>query len=148
MSLHVRIATREDKNSIVDFNKHFAKTIMQIDLSDAKANAGVNHVFNSLTSGIYLVAELNKKIIGLCMLTKEFSDWEDGVFYAVQGIYALSDEDAVTSMLIDKIKSIAKNDEEICGIRYYVSKDNNGEYFKHLQKEPYVIYHEIFKESK
>lgn len=148
MSIHVRIATREDKSSIVEFNKHFAKTIAQTQLSDEKANAGVNHVFNSLNSGLYLVAEENKKIIGLCMVTKEFSDWEDGIFYAVQGIYAIKDEDEVSILLINKIKSIAKNDEDICGIRYYVEKDSKKEYFQHLQKEPYDIYHEIFKESK
>lgn len=145
-SFKIRIATRDDASSIADFNVFFAKTNENKQLSLPVTAQGVRRVFNTFYNGFYIVAEKEGKIIGVSMVTREWSDWNNGSFYCIQDIFVLDeDKDSqIHDALFKKVKSMATEHEEVCGVRLYVHKDDKAGQ-KHLEsldleKREYRIY--------
>ncbi len=149
-SFTVRIATRDDATSIAEFNVIFAKASENRQLSLPVTAAGVRHVFDSFNNGLYVVAEQEGKVIGVTMVTREWSDWNNGTFYCIQDIFVLAQDrqKIIHDALLDKVRSLAKEHENVCGIRLYAHKDDtqSQEHYEklNLKKTPYRIYDEVF----
>lgn len=150
-SFSVRIATRDDASSIAEFNVIFAKKNENRQLSLPVTAAGVRRVFDTFNHGLYLVAERDNVIIAVTMVTREWSDWNNGFFYCIQDIFVL-EEDAdkvIHDALLNKVRALAKEHEDVCGIRLYVHKDDmetQEHYTKlNLVKTNYRIYDEVFE---
>ena len=153
-AFNIRIATRDDATSIAEFNVFFAKTNENKQLSLPITAQGVRRVFNTFYNGFYVVAEKERKIIGVSMVTREWSDWNNGSFYCIQDIFVL-DEDTdneIHDALFKKVKAMAKEHEEVCGVRLYVHKDDKAGQ-RHLEslnleKREYRIYDYMFEKEK
>ncbi len=149
--IKVRIATRDDAQSIANFNVIFAKKIINKKLSLPTTVAGVHHVFQTFNNGFYLVAEENGKIVGATMVTHEWSDWNNGLFYCIQSIYVdeNQDKDFIHDALFNKAKDLAKEHSEVFGIRVYVDESNDALKNRYkdlgLKKTKYIIFEEEFK---
>ena len=149
----IRIATRDDAESIANFNVFFAKANENKQLSLPVTAKGVRRVFNTFYNGFYVVAEKDKKIIGVTMITREWSDWNNGSFYCIQDIFVLEDDpdNTIHDDLFKKVKSMAKEHEEVCGVRVYVHKDDKAtqEHYKELklEKTEYRVYDYMFNEK-
>lgn len=149
--IKVRIATRDDAQSIANFNVIFAKKIINKKLSLPTTVAGVHHVFQTFNNGFYLVAEENGKIVGATMITNEWSDWNNGLFYCIQSIYVdeNQDKDFIHDALFNKAKDLAKEHSEVFGIRVYVDESNDALKNRYkdlgLKKTKYIIFEEEFK---
>lgn len=126
IDIRIRIATRDDVESIVKFNVLFAKKTNNKNLSLPITEAGVHHVFSSFNSGFYVVAHVDEKIVGMTMITKEWSDWSNGFFYCIQSIYVICEihNKVIHDGLFDKAIALAKAHHDVCGIRIYVHKDD------------------------
>lgn len=148
----VRLATRDDASSIAEFNVFFAKANENKQLSLPITAAGVRRVFDTFNNGLYIVAERENSIIGVTLVTKEWSDWNNGFFYSIQDIFVLEDsnEIQIQDALFEKANSLAKEHENVCGIRLYVHKDDTftKKHYedKGLVKTKYRIY-EMFNEE-
>lgn len=150
----IRIATRDDASSIAEFNVIFAKENENRQLSLPATAAGVRRVFDTFNNGLYVVAEQNNSIIGTTMVTREWSDWSNGFFYCIQDIFVhVSDPDyKIHDALLDKVRQLATEHEDVCGIRLYVHKDDTQtqEHYKNkgLEKTKYRIYEMFNKDVK
>ena len=67
------------------------------------------------------------------MITYEWSDWRNGVFWWIQSVYVLPSyrRAGVFRSLFEYIKRMAENTSNVCGLRLYVHKNN------HLAKQAY-----------
>ena len=87
---------------------------------------GVEAIIKDENKGIYHVCEINGEVVGQIMYTFEWSDWRNGTFLWIQSVYVNKEFRGmgVFKALYKFIRDIADNDNNICGIRLYVEKDN------------------------
>jgi len=77
-----------------------------------------------------MVAEVSEagrhRLVGQLMITFEWSDWRNGVFWWVQSVYVAPAwrRQGVYRTLHDYIVAKAKADPQVCGIRLYVEQEN------------------------
>ena len=149
-NLIVRIATRDDAGEIAKFNVLFAKETVNKNLSLAMTTEGVHQVFSKFNNGFYIIAELDGLIVGLTMVTREWSDWNNGAFYCIQSIFVIHTEyeKEIHDAIFNKTKSLAKEHYDVCGVRLFVHKDDKETQKIYetlgLQKTPYIIFEEMF----
>ena len=56
-------------------------------LDQATVTAGVAQLFLNSQQGFYLVAEIGNVACGSLMITYEWSDWRNGLFWWIQSVY-------------------------------------------------------------
>ena len=117
---------RSDAASIAHFNYAMAEETEHIQLDKDRLLGGVNGLFDAPSRGFYLVAESEGTITGQLMITFEWSDWRNGVFWWIQSVYVRKEFRAqkIFRSLYDKVVSMAKDEGNVCGIRLYVEKEN------------------------
>ncbi|MFA5834161.1 MAG: GNAT family N-acetyltransferase [Bacteroidota bacterium] len=122
----IRTAQRSDAETIAQYNVALAKETEHFDLDLKRTIRGVNGMFDDSSRGFYLVAESDGKIVGQLMITYEWSDWRNGVFWWIQSVYVHKDfrSQKVFRSLYDRIIALAKDNGSVCGIRLYVEKQN------------------------
>ena len=149
-NLIVRIATRDDAGEIAKFNVLFAKETFNKNLSLALTTEGVHQVFAKFNNGFYLIAELHGTIVGMTMITREWSDWSNGAFYCIQSIFVLQTQfyQGIHDAIFNKARSLAKEHYDVCGIRLFVHQDDKDIQTTYenlgLQKTMYSIFEENF----
>lgn len=126
MNYMIRKAVRADSETIAAYNMALAKETEHIALDPDRAVRGVNGMFDDVTRGFYLVAESDGTIVGQLMITYEWSDWRNGVFWWIQSVYVHKDFRAtgVFRKLYDSIIEMARRQGDVCGVRLYAEKDN------------------------
>ena len=87
---------------------------------------GVAAVLADDTLGFYLVAEVDGQAAGQLMVTYEWSDWRNGVFWWIQSVYVRLEfrRRGVYSALHRHVAQAAREAGGVCGIRLYVEQDN------------------------
>ncbi len=81
MNITVRPAVREDATAISDFNLAMAAETEDKGLDAEVLRAGVLGVFDFPERAIYRVAEIDGEVVGSLMVTTEWSDWRNGLFW-------------------------------------------------------------------
>ena len=126
MSITVRTATRDDAETIAQNNIAMALEAEHKRLDPEIARAGVRSVFGDARHGRYFVAERDGNVVGQLMITYEWSDWRNGVFWWIQSVYV--DPGArrrgVFRTLYSCVEELARADPQVCGIRLYVEREN------------------------
>ena len=149
-NLMVRIATRDDASEIANFNVLFAKETVDKNLSLALTTEGVHQVFAKFNNGFYLIAQLENVIVGMTMVTREWSDWNNGAFYCIQSIFVRDKdhEKEIHNALFEKAKNLAKEHYDVCGVRLFVHKDDKETQKAYeelgLNKTKYRLFEETF----
>ena len=128
MAITVRSATDADIATIADFNRAMALETEHKELPRATILSGVRRFLVRPDYGFYLVAESEGKVIGCLMVTFEWSDWRDGVFWWIQSVYVHPDHRriGVFKTLYHAVEERARNTRDVCGIRLYVEKENTA----------------------
>src|SRR6266496_6687259 len=89
--IDIRIAKNEDFESLVAFNLAMAIETEGKQLNETILRAGVNYLLETPQFGFYALAEDRSgdsaRIIGSLMITYEWSDWRNGLFWWVQSVY-------------------------------------------------------------
>ena len=88
---------------------------------------GVAAILNDSKKGFYLVAEIESNIVASLMITFEWSDWRNAMFWWVQSVYVVPEyrRRGLYSGLYRHAQALAKNAEsQVCGFRLYVEQDN------------------------
>lgn len=122
----IRPAQPEDSDYIVAFNTAMALETEQKELDRDTLSRGVQAVFDDRSRGFYIVAEANSKPIGSLLVTTEWSDWRNGLFWWIQSLYVLPKwrRQGVFRSLYHFVKELASHDSRVCGIRLYVESNN------------------------
>jgi ribosomal protein S18 acetylase RimI-like enzyme len=73
-----------------------------------------------------LVAEEDNIIQASLMVTTEWSDWRNGLFWWIQSVYVQPEfrRMGLYSKLYQKVKSLADDESNVCGFRLYVEHEN------------------------
>ncbi len=122
----IRPAQSEDAKTIVAFNMAMALETEQKKLDPAILTNGVQAVFNNPSHGFYVVAQSNGKTIGSLLVTPEWSDWRNGIFWWIQSLYVLPQwrQRGVFKALYAFVAEKAGTDEAVRGLRLYVETNN------------------------
>ena len=122
----VRLATRDDVKSIVDFNRSMAMETENISLDKAVITQGVEAIFDNSKHGFYIVCELEDKVRACLMISYEWSDWRNGLFWWIQSVFVQKEfrQQGLYKSMYDFIKTKADLSEGIAGIRLYVDQNN------------------------
>jgi ribosomal protein S18 acetylase RimI-like enzyme len=126
MAILIRNALRNDAQTIAEFNAAMALETEHFQLDAVRLSLGVNGLFDSPDKGFYLVAEINGVVVGQMMITYEWSDWRNGIFWWIQSVYVLPEFRAqkIYRTLYDHAVAQAKEQKNVCGLRLYVEKEN------------------------
>ncbi len=117
-----------DTATIADHNAAMAREIEGIELDGERLMQGVRAVIKDAGKGFYVVAERNGRVVGQLMITYEWSDWRNGVFWWIQSVYVEPDSrgQGVYTRLHEWISAQAEATGDVCGIRLYVDKTNEA----------------------
>jgi L-amino acid N-acyltransferase YncA len=124
--MKIRQATINDSAAIAEFNIKMAKETEGMDLMPDVINAGVSNMIKNSQMGFYLVAEEDNAIQASLMVTTEWSDWRNGLFWWIQSVYVQPKfrRKGLYSKLYKKVKTLAEAESNVCGFRLYVEHEN------------------------
>ena len=125
-TLSIRKAQTHDAAVIAQYNSAMALETEGKALVPERIGAGVQRLINDPSLGFYLVAERGGQVVGCLLVTNEWSDWRNGLFWWIQSVYIEpgSRRQGVYRRLYEAIRELARADPAICGFRLYVEKDN------------------------
>jgi len=126
MEFSIRHAEPRDIPFLVDGNIAMALEAEHKHLDPDTVGRGVRAVFESPGHGRYFVAEVDGKVVGQAMYTREWSDWRAGDFWWLQSVYVVPEarRTGVFRALYRHIEALAEADPAVCGLRLYVERDN------------------------
>jgi len=124
--MQIRTAIINDSVAIAEFNIKMAKETEDMDLMPDVINAGVINMIKNPQMGFYLVAEEDNVIQASLMVTTEWSDWRNGLFWWIQSVYVQPKfrRKGLYSKLYEKVKILAEAESNVCGFRLYVEHEN------------------------
>src|ERR1700681_4568479 len=122
----VRPATIDDAEFIAKGNAQMALETEGRTLDPTILRAGVRAVFNDPARGFYLIAQIDGQPAGQMMITYEWSDWRNGVFWWIQSVYTVPElrGRGVFKSLYSHVESLARESGGVCGLRLYVEAHN------------------------
>jgi GNAT superfamily N-acetyltransferase len=127
---HIRRAETDDAETLARFNEKMARETEDKTLDPEAIRAGVRSMLAAPERGFYLVAEREaggeREVVGSLMITTEWSDWRNGTFWWVQSVYVAPEarREGVYTRLYARVKDLATAEDDVCGLRLYVEKDN------------------------
>jgi len=124
----VRTATSDDIDTLARFNEAMAQETEDKALDPDTVRAGVEAMFDDPTRGFYLVAVRDETVVGSLMITTEWSDWRNGVFWWIQSVYVRPEarRTGVYTALHRAVRKRARATEDVCGLRLYVERGNEA----------------------
>lgn len=125
--IQIRRGEMRDADAIAAFNCAMARETEAKELLPDVIAAGVRGLIGNPGLGFYLVAERGERVIASLMITTEWSDWRNGVFWWIQSVYVEPEwrRKGIYSRLYGFVKESAA-DKGICGFRLYVEKENQS----------------------
>jgi ribosomal protein S18 acetylase RimI-like enzyme len=124
--IKVRQATAAEAGRIADFNRTMAMETEGLALDEKTVAAGVVALMGHPDRGFYLVAEAGGALAGCLLVTYEWSDWRNKMFWWIQSVYVKPEfrGRGVYSALSEKLEELAAKAGNVCGVRLYVHKSN------------------------
>ena len=125
--MNIRLATADDADPLIEFNQAMALETEGKELDSGILRGGVEAVFGDEEKGFYVVAEIENRIVGGLMVTREWSDWRNGWWWWIQSVYIRPEfrGQKIYAMLYDFVKARAADAGDVCGFRLYVENDNS-----------------------
>lgn len=123
--MEIRPATIADADIIAEFNIAMALETEELRLDPDTVKKGVRHLIGHDELGFYLVAVREDKVVGCLLVTTEWSDWRNSVFWWVQSVYVHPSfrRQGIYRSLYGQVGSLAES-KNVCGFRLYVEKEN------------------------
>jgi GNAT superfamily N-acetyltransferase len=123
----VRRAAAPDLPTLVEFNRRLARESESKELDVTVLTAGVAAALADPARGPYFVAVDGEEILGQMQITCEFSDWRNGWFWWIQGVYVRADarRRGVFRALYEHVHALARREADVIGLRLYVEQANH-----------------------
>lgn len=147
LALRIRRARRSDLAALTAFNRAMAWETERKRLNRKTLAAGVAGPFDNPSRGFYVVAECGGKIVGALLITFEWSDWRNAVYWWIQSVYVVPKYRGrgVYRRLYEYVRQEAARSGKVCGLRLYVEKTNRAAravYKKLGMKESHYVMYE------
>jgi len=126
----IRPARMEDVEAIAAFSAAMARETEGRPLGRDRLRQGTRSLLETPAHGFFLVAEHRDAhetaIVGQLMVTYEWSDWRNAVFWWIQSVYVdpAWRRKGVFRKMHATVMATAKADPKVCGVRLYVEYDN------------------------
>lgn len=146
----IRRAGPADASVLAAFNQAMALETENKTLPDAVIHAGTQGLLDQPQYGFYVLAEADGVVVGSLMITFEWSDWRNGLFWWVQSVYVRPEfrRRGVYRALYNWVRDEARRLPQVVGLRLYVDDDNAGAQrtYEALGMTPchYRLYEETF----
>jgi GNAT superfamily N-acetyltransferase len=126
MTWIIRDARPDDWRTISEFNRRMARETEHKTLDAAVVEQGVRRVLADPALGRYVVAESDGRVIGQLMITLEWSDWRNGMFWWLQSVFVEESwrGRGIFRSLLARVEQLAQADSSVCGIRLYMEEHN------------------------
>jgi GNAT superfamily N-acetyltransferase len=125
MDILVRNAEATDWATIAEFNRALAAETEDKALDWDVVASGVRRLLADDTKGRYFIAETAGRVVGMTMITYEWSDWRDGWIWWIQSVYVHPDfrGRGIFARLYRHIESCAA-EAGVRAVRLYVLDSN------------------------
>ena len=125
--MKVSKAQQSDIKEIIQFNINMAMETENKKLNKETVTKGVQEVFNTPSLGYYIIVKDSSGILGCLMITYEWSDWRNGLFWWIQSVYVKKTyrRQGVFRKMYKFINERAIADKKCTGIRLYVENNNS-----------------------
>ena len=146
----IRAASRADMAFLVDSNAAMALETEHKALDRTRLARGVAAVFDHPARGFYLIAEEGPRALGCLLVTFEWSDWRNGLWWWLQSVYVVTDarRGGVFRTLYSDVERRAAEATDVIGLRLYVERDNlraQATYAERgMHETPYRLYERAF----
>ena len=122
----IRRAHKKDAEIIADFNRNMAMETEGKDLPSETILKGVKNLIENSQWGFYIIAEKEGQIAGSLLITYEWSDWRNGLFWWIQSVYVVPAfrRQGIYKKMYDFVQSEALKHDHIRGFRLYVETEN------------------------
>jgi ribosomal protein S18 acetylase RimI-like enzyme len=150
-TLSVRIGREKDIEMLVKHNISLAQETEQKRLSPPIVAQGVRMLLKNPQYGFYSVAEIDGQVVGSCMVTYEWSDWRNSLFWWIQSVYVKPAfrRQGIFRKLYEFLTEKASQEQNVCGFRLYVEKSNhigqNTYSGVGMKEAPYKLYEESYE---
>ncbi len=126
MAIVIRHAELSDAPLIVEFSAALAMESEDKVLPPNVLRRGVETGIARRELCRYYVAEIDGRVVGQIMVTFEWSDWRNGMFWWIQSVYVHPDfrRRGVFTRLFRHVETLARS-ENACGLRLYVECEND-----------------------
>ena len=145
----IRKATIDDADTLAIFNAEMARETEGKTLLPQVIGAGVRALLKDPGLGYYVVAEVDGQVIASLMVTTEWSDWRNGIFWWIQSVYVqtMHRRRGIYRSLYTFVKQLAANDPSVCGFRLYVERENSNAQSTYkalgMQETGYKLFEEL-----
>lgn len=126
MNLVIEEARIGDFNTLVEFQLKMALETEELELDREILSKGVKSVYEDPSKARYFVARNEDRVLGMLMITLEWSDWRNGWVWWIQSVYVEQEfrKDGIFRSLYFHVKNLVINSENVRGLRLYVDKRN------------------------
>ncbi len=95
-------------------------------LSAQKLEVAIAAGINDENKARYFIAEVDGKIAGTLMLTREWSDWRNAWWWWIQSVYVPPESRrlGVYRALHEYVAKLGRSRGDVCGLRLYVEREN------------------------
>ncbi|MBN1844187.1 MAG: GNAT family N-acetyltransferase [Sedimentisphaerales bacterium] len=150
-SIRIRLARPDDADELAAFNIALACQTERKELAADTVRRGVGRLLSQPQYGFYVVAETDAgRLAGCLLVTYEWSDWRDGVFWWIQSVFVRPEHRrrGVFGRMFAHVKDLAGRDRDVCGLRLYVARTNHtaraGYEKAGLKETGYLMYEQEF----
>jgi len=128
-SFTIRRATEADAARLAANNRAMARETEDRELAPDVVEAGVLAALTRQElAADYRIAEVDGKIVGQTMVTREWSDWRNGWFWWIQSVWVDPEHRrrGVYRALHEHVRAEARERGDVIGVRLYVERDNRA----------------------
>lgn len=149
----IRYAQQNDAAVIAENNIRLAAETEDKKLDPRQARLGVDFLLQNRDHGFYLLAEHQSQVVAQLMITFEWSDWRNGLFWWIQSVYVAPThrKQGVFRKLYQHLQDLAKSSSSVCGLRLYAHDTNRKAMQTYvsvgMQRSHYVVFEEEFQDS-
>lgn len=125
MKIEITKGQIEDIEAIAGFQVDMAMESEGTLLDKDTVTRGVAAAMNDEQKGCYYIARVDGKAVGSLMLTREWSDWNNGWYWWIQSVYVAPDyrRQGVYKSMYQTVCADAKA-QNVAQVRLYVDKTN------------------------
>ena len=151
--IQIRRATATVVSASAHFNQALALESEHRVLDPPTVQAGVAQLLARPELGFYLEATASDQPVGCLLITTEWSDWRNGLFWWIQSVYVQPAyrRQGIFRRLYQTVNELAQAQGEVCGLRLYVEQDNRAAQntYRNLGMAPtaYQVYETLDLES-
>ena len=147
---NLRIAEKSDAPMLAAHNCAMAFETENKSLDPAVATLGAEGLFQRPELGFYLIAETDSIAAATLLVTYEWSDWRNGLFWWIQSVYVKPAyrRQGVYSKMYKHLKELALSQPTpVCGFRLYAETENRAAQVTYKNLGMHACQYVMFEES-